>query len=160
MSALVGALCAWLYWITHPSTPATPLAATAVLGPVYAMVGLVAAVWFLMVAARNYSVLSGISSVRYYRDYVQDVPPAWTERPARAYENLLQLPQLFYVAAVLMLVLDRVDSVQLDLCWLFVALRALHAVVFLVWNRVAYRFCAYLCGSVTLGVLWVRLALG
>ncbi len=106
----------------------------ALIQPVVALVGLTALVWCLMVAWRNLAVIRGNASIRYFRTFTSDAPAEWVERPTRAYMNLLELPVLFYGACALMLVTGKF------------------------FNYVPLRFAAFLAGSVTLAVLWIRFA--
>ncbi len=126
--------------------------------PVIALAGLTALVWLLMVAWRNTAVVRGNASLRYFRAFASDIPAEWVERPARAYMNLLELPVLFYVACVLMLVTGKFDGIQVALAWVFVATRAVHAAIHIGINYVPLRFAAFFAGSVTLAVLWIRFA--
>ena len=130
-----------------------------ILGPVFAMVLVVAVVALLMVSTRNIATLRGQVAARYYLAYSGPEPADWIERPARAFNNLMQLPTLFYVACTLMLVTAHVDRAQLAYAWLFVALRALHAVLYILWNPLPYRFGTWLMGLITLLVIWTRFAL-
>lgn len=130
-----------------------------VLGPVIAMASVVAVVWVLMVIFRNLATLRGETPSAYYVTYSGPTPADWIERPARAFNNLMQLPTLFYVVCVLMLVTAHFDRAQLAYAWIFVALRALHALVYIGWNVVAYRFATWVMSSITLLVLWLRFAL-
>jgi hypothetical protein len=132
---------------------------SAVLAPVFAMVSVVALVWLLMVVQRNLATLRGQASAQYFLTYNAPAPADWIERPARTFDNLMQLPTLFYVVCILMLVTGQIDRAQLAYAWLFVALRALHSVVYVLWNPLPYRFTTWLMGSVTLFVIWIRFAL-
>jgi hypothetical protein len=141
-----------------------PLAAAAnpesreLIQPIVALVGLTAIVWVLMFAFRNIAVVRRTVSLRYYQTYTTDLPPEWVERPARTFMNLLEVPLLFYLVCVLMLHTGRWDSVQLSLAWLFVALRYLHALVYIGLNYVPLRFASYAMGCITLTVIWWRFA--
>ena len=122
---------------------------------------LVALTFVALVAAavvRNVSVIRGVASIDYYRTYRDGHPGERVERAARIYDNLVQLPTLFYALCPLLLLTASVDSVQVSLAWLFVSSRVLHAVVYFVWNAVPYRFAMFLMGFVTLLVMWVRFA--
>jgi hypothetical protein len=130
----------------------------ALLEPVIGLVALTGVVWLLMVLFRNYAFIRGKVSERYFRTFTLDSPPEWVERPTRAYMNLLELPILFYVVALLMLVTRRFDSVQISLSWLFVATRCAHAFIYIALNYVPLRFVSYLSGVITLAVLWARFA--
>jgi hypothetical protein len=126
--------------------------------PVVALVALTGIVAVMMAAYRNVGVMRGKVSVRYFRAFTDDRPPEWIERPARTYMNLLELPVLFYLACVLMLVTGKFDTVQVSLAWLFVATRYVHAFIYIAINYVPLRFVAYLCGFLTLAVIWARFA--
>jgi hypothetical protein len=56
-----------------------------------------AAIWLLMVLSRNGAVLMGAASVEYFRDYKGLPARECIERPARTFNNLMQVPTLFYV---------------------------------------------------------------
>ena len=128
----------------------------ALLGPVFALVGVTTLVWFTMLVVRNASVMRGIASVRYYESYQSDVPPDWIERPARTFNNLMQIPTLFYVLCSLMIATHKVDHAQVVLAWIFVITRAVHAAIYILVNRVSLRFAAYVAGCLALGVMWTR----
>jgi hypothetical protein len=127
--------------------------------PIVALVALTGIVWVLMVVVRNTAVFRGTASIGYYRGYTGNAPPEWIERPARAFMNLLEVPVLFYLVCVLMLVTQRFDSTQVGLAWTFVAIRAAHAAIHIGWNDVRVRFAAYLAGCLVLAGIWMRFAL-
>jgi hypothetical protein len=129
------------------------------LGPLFSLLLLTAVVWLAMVLARNVSVALGKVSAQYYAAYSgSGAPPDWIERPARTFNNLMQVPMLFYVLVSLMMATGAVDAAQILLAWIFVATRVVHAFIYIVFNQVAYRFASYTAGCITLGVLWVRFA--
>jgi len=130
-----------------------------ILGPLLAMVALVACVWLAMAVVRNYATLRGLCSPKYYLTYTSTAPADWIERPARTFNNLMQMPTLFYAICTLLLVTRQLDRAQLAYAWLFVALRALHAVVYITWNPLPYRFAIWIMSCVTVFVLWTRFAL-
>lgn len=137
----------------------TSLSPAQLIRPIVALVALTGVVWALMVVVRNAAVLRGAASIGYYRGYSGTPPPEWIERPARAFMNLLEVPVLFYLVCVLMIVTRRFDSTQVALAWTFVALRVVHAAIHVAWNDVRFRFAAYLAGCLVLAALWVRFAL-
>ena len=158
--AVSSALSAWgvlLYAITRHSGGAAP-AAQRVIGPMVALAALTAFVWLLMVLLRNYAILSGLSSVAYYVDYKSRIPEEWIERPARTFNNLMQVPTLFYVVCILMLVSGHIDRAQVALAWAFLAARVAHACVYIALNHVPTRFGCWVASCIALGVIWVRFA--
>jgi hypothetical protein len=140
------------------ATPAPVVQAAALIQPVVALVVLTAIVGLMMAVYRNVAVVRGAASARYFRTYTADSPAEWVERPARAYMNLLELPVLFYVVCLLMLVTGRFDSVQVSLAWVFVVARCVHAFIHIAFNHVPLRFAAFLAGVATLAVMWTRFA--
>src|ERR1700755_2576796 len=117
LALLIGSL---VYIGRLPDEPApTP---ALVLGPVIAMGALMAVVWLLMVVYRNLATLRSETVSAYYVTYSGPAPADWIERPARAFNNLMQLPMLFHLLCVLMLVTQQLDRAQLAYAWMFVAL--------------------------------------
>jgi hypothetical protein len=137
----------------------SPRAAQALLGPIFALAALVGLVWLLMLSFRNYAILRNIASATYYAAYQHATPPDWVERPARTFNNLMQIPTMFWLVCVLMMITSRVDAAQLLLAWVFVSARALHALVYMIWNYLPARFGIWTAGTITLVVIWVRFAL-
>lgn len=127
--------------------------------PMVAMFGLTAAIWLLMVLSRNGAVLMGAASVEYFRDYKGLPPREWIERPARTFNNLMQVPTLFYVVALLLIALRNIDRAQIYLAWIFVVTRAVHAIIYIGFNHVPCRFATYAESCITLGTMWARFAL-
>lgn len=147
-----------LSWVSS-WVPQTELQPERLLAPMFAMLGVTAGVWLLMVVVRNWAVIRGLTNPEYYLAYARSQPPDWIERPARTFNNLMQVPTLFYVVCILMLSLRVTDQAQLVYAWLFVATRLLHAVIYIGWNFLPYRFAAFVCSCIVLGVLWTRFAL-
>jgi hypothetical protein len=131
----------------------------AVLGPMFALVALTALVWLLMVIVRNASVLRGLVSAKYFVDYRSNPPAEWAERPANTFNNLMQVPTLFYVVCLLMMQTGQLDHAQVWLAWIFPAARLLHAIAYIGWNRLPSRFASWVAGCITLGVIWTRFAI-
>jgi hypothetical protein len=81
--------------------------------------------------------------------------PADVGLPNRNLMNLLEMPVLFYVVALSFFVTKHVTSGVVNLCWTYAALRLLHSVVHLTYNRVFHRFLVFVCSNVVLLVLWI-----
>lgn len=131
--------------------------ATLVLGAVYALVALTFLVGLWMGWVRTIAVRRGEVDPEYFKLNSGRI----ADRPAQAannFRNLFELPVLFYVLAVLMLILDDVDVTQVVLAWLFVVTRYLHSFIHLGYNRVEHRFFAYVAGLLVLLVMWLRFA--
>lgn len=134
------------------------VATKALIAPMLGMFALTAVVWLLMALARNGAILRGIASVSYYADYRSNPPQEWIERPARTFNNLLQVPTLFYVVCVLGIVTGATDAAQVGLAWFYVGARVVHSIVYIGWNYVPARFGCWFASCVVLGVMWWRFA--
>jgi hypothetical protein len=78
--------------------------------------------------------------------------------PNRNLMNLLELPVLFYSAAVILFVTNAVDSLYLTLAWTYVGLRILHSLVHLTYNKVPHRAAFFALSNIVLSGIWLRLA--
>jgi hypothetical protein len=73
-------------------------------------------------------------------------------------KNLFEMPVLFYLAAMLAMLLLIQDVLLIRLAWGFVILRIVHSVVHCTYNRVMHRFIAYVASCLFLILMWIRLA--
>ncbi|HEX2667530.1 MAG TPA: MAPEG family protein [Gammaproteobacteria bacterium] len=83
-----------------------------------------------------------------------NVPPDVTVAN-RNLMNLLEVPVLFYVAALASYTTGHVTIVTLYLAWLFVGLRVVHTFIHIAYNRILYRFAAYASSCLVLLALWL-----
>ena len=73
-------------------------------------------------------------------------------------KNLFEMPVLFYLAAMLAMVLLIQDALLIQLAWGFVILRIVHSIIHCTYNRVMHRFIAYVTSCLFLILMWIRLA--
>jgi hypothetical protein len=158
VTALLTAFGGGLYGVARLRNDVA-LRAELLLGPVFALVALTALIWLLMVVVRNTAIIRGLSSPEYYLAYNTKAPAEWIERPARTFNNLMQVPAMFYVVCALMIVTHSMDRSQLVYAWMYVGLRLVHACIYIRWNYLPYRFATWVASCVTLGVIWARFAL-
>ena len=88
----------------------------------------------------------------------QNAWPAPITQISRSYQNQFELPVLFYLLVVLVLVTRKVDLWLVAGAWLFAVSRLLHALIHVTSNNVRNRFYAYLIGTFTLLAMWVWFA--
>jgi hypothetical protein len=81
--------------------------------------------------------------------------PADVSLPNRNYMNLLELPVLFYVLCVVVLVTRKIDLILLLLAWSYVGLRAAHSLIHIVYNNVFHRLTAFALSNLALLVMWI-----
>ncbi len=74
------------------------------------------------------------------------------------FSNLLEAPILFYVICLILFVVDGVTQTQLFLAWTYVALRAVHSLIHVTYNKVMHRWLAYVTSTLCLFVMWTLFA--
>ncbi|TDR19533.1 MAPEG family protein [Marinicella litoralis] len=93
------------------------------------------------------------------KDYVlmtgQDQWPVMIQRLGRAFHNQLEMPMLFYVLTILILLTEVQAQILLNMAWLYVGLRYFHALIHIFYNKVLYRFTVFLISSLVLLAMWV-----
>lgn len=110
-----------------------------------------------MYFARVGAARAGRVKVRDFRLGESAAVPPEVALPNRNFMNLLEVPVLFYVACIILYVLNAADALALVLAWLYVALRAAHSLVHLTTNNVIHRLAAFAASNVVLLGLWVLL---
>lgn len=134
--------------------PAFPL-----LWPIIALAALVFTVWLTLVVKRVRHIranpptvetlATGASAKRYFEP---------VELPANNLANLFEMPVLFFVLAILLIVTELANDVQVILAWVFVLLRMAHSWVHIVVRKVPVRATLYWLSTIVLLVMWVGFA--
>jgi hypothetical protein len=86
------------------------------------------------------------------------VPPR-VGLPNRNYMNLLEIPVLFYVACIVLYVVQAVEPTALALAWIYVGLRIAHSMVHLSYNNVVHRLSLFAASNLVLMVIWAHIVL-
>ncbi len=73
------------------------------------------------------------------------------------FENLFEIPVLFYAAILTLVHLHIDDSMALGLSWAFVVLRAGHSLVHSTLNNIRIRFVLYFASSICIWALWFKI---
>jgi len=125
--------------------------------PVFALAAPTFAAGFRLIYLRVAVVRRGELSPRYYRLNRGSELPDYLAKVNNNYNNLLELPILFYVVCVLLMVTARVDAVQLVLAWAYVATRCIHSLIHITFNRLRYRAWVFFFNVAALVAMWIRL---
>lgn len=86
---------------------------------------------------------------------------AWDDdaaKAARNYDNLFELPVLFFAVIAFALHISLTNIWMTALAWVFVASRIVHSVEHLGPNRISVRGPAFLVGAAALLAMWLTLA--
>jgi hypothetical protein len=128
--------------------------------PCTAMVGLTAIVWVKLYRDR-------IGEMRARRIDAQELATARAaatrlERPEAAdnFRNLFEVPVLFYLLCVALVLNGGSTPGFVAAAWAYVALRALHSLVHVTYNRVMHRFLAYVASTLLLFGMWIAFFVG
>lgn len=76
------------------------------------------------------------------------------------FQNLFELPVLFYAVVLALYVLRQADHVHVACAYGFLVFRVLHSLIHCTYNHILQRFAAYAVASVFLWIMVVRLVLG
>ena len=85
----------------------------------------------------------------------QNAWPDTTVQIGNAFNNQFQLPLLFYVLVILVLLTGKQDWFFVAAEWLFVLTRIVHAAIHITSNNVIRRFQAYVTGAFLLMLMWL-----
>ncbi len=84
--------------------------------------------------------------------------PNWPRRATQfgyAFANQFELPVLFYVLTILVIITHHADLLFVLLVWIFVLMRVLQAVVHVTNNNVRMRGAYYGVGALILFIMWI-----
>jgi len=133
------------------------LAQAAILLPVTALVILTLGIGCRLLYVRIMAVRRGDISAAFYKLNRGGRLPDHVARVSQNVDNLLELPVLFYVAALLIYITQSVDVFYTAMAWLYVVLRVVHSGIHTTYNNVLHRAWAFLGGFVVLVIIWLRL---
>ena len=123
-----------------------------------------AALTFMVLSVLGVFRILGIASGRYAKAYysffdqADNGEPRFVRLVARNYHNLLELPILFYAGCLMAYAAELVSQSLVSIAWLYVALRVVHTVVHVTYNRVWHRITIFVVGTLVLMVFWLALA--
>jgi hypothetical protein len=128
----------------------------AIIYPVFCLVILTFIMAFATGTSRLISVRRKQINPKYYVLLSGDTPPDYVQKIGRNFVNLLEVPVLFYLLAVLVITLDINNTLLLNLAWLYVALRLVHTIIHVSYNYVMHRFMVFALSVLTLLIMWVQ----
>ena len=122
--------------------------------PLVVLVSLTAFVAIRLLLLRIQAVRKGELKVGYFRMNQGADAPAVLTRTTQHYDNLFEMPLLFYAIVIVLFVTSRVDMFQLVLAWSYVVLRLGHAFIHITYNNVMHRMYVFLVSTVVMFVMW------
>ncbi len=131
----------------------------AMIYPLVVMSLLILGVAVLMLIYRIRAMKVDGLSPHYFRLNRGATPPDYMLRVEQHYQNLFEMPVLFYLVVVLILFLGWSDRVYLVLAWAYVVTRLAHAIVHIGNHKLLRRRNVFLLSVLVLYCLWGRLLL-
>jgi hypothetical protein len=121
------------------------------------LVLLTVVVGWLGITARFALVKAGQVSRNYFKLMQGDKVPEVIIKTTRCFNNLFEVPVLFYVVCTLYLALRVESEAGVVLAWLFVLARVAQAYIHLGYNHARHRAYAFSIGNIGVIGLWVNL---
>jgi hypothetical protein len=129
-----------------------------VLLPVFVLVGLAFALLLGMASARTGALKARQTSINDIALGQPNWPPRVTQI-GNCFSNQFEIPVLFYVLIALALPLRHADLFIVLMSWVFVALRFIHAGIFVTSNNMRQRALVWFAGVLVLLAMWLYFAL-
>lgn len=123
----------------------------------FALTLLTVAVGLIAVRVRTASVKSGEMDVGYFRLMQGDGVPELVTKTTRCFNNLFEVPVLFYVVCTLHVLLEVTNILGILVAWLFVLSRCALAYVHITYNNVKHRMLTFGMSVICVLLLWVNL---
>lgn len=110
-----------------------------------------------MFYSRLRSILSGETSIKYYRLYEGPAPSPRVLTIGQHFDNQFQVPMLFLITGGLYITMNLISTTVVALAWVFVLSRAAHTYVHLGSNNVRLRAATYFIGWFVIVAMWAQL---
>ena len=107
--------------------------------PLFTMVLLTLLVALRLLYFNTWAVLSGEVHIKHFKLFDDGIPPK-LKAVAQHYKNMFELPVLFYLLCVLLIINDAAIALDIQLAWGFVIFRILHSLVRIPNKNVHPRF--------------------
>lgn len=127
--------------------------------PMTALIFLTFFMLYLLWALRVKAVRARKISPRYFKLNRGGELPENVTAVTQNYNNLLELPVLFYVVCVLAIILNQSAEYFVYHAWAFVALRYLHSYIHTTYNHILHRLYVFSLSSFVLLSMWVKVIL-
>ncbi|GMR18276.1 MAG: hypothetical protein BMS9Abin33_0682 [Gammaproteobacteria bacterium] len=111
----------------------------------------------LLLSFRLKAVLAGQIEPDYLETVGAQHAPGLVIRLTHNLANLFEFPLLFYMAGTLMIALNSVNEFVTGLAWTYVALRYIHSVIHITYNKVLHRASIHAFSDLVLVLLWFNI---
>lgn len=115
-------------------------------------------VGFVKMAIERAGAVKQGQNPEFYKVYLGDPEPEKTRAAVRHWDNLFELPTVFYAACLTAYVLGAVSTTVLVCAWIFAVGRAVQSLVHVTYNNPNHRGGAFTLSFLGLMVMWGALA--
>ncbi len=113
---------------------------------------------FIKMAIERTKAVKGGQNPDFYKVYLGDPEPEKTRAAVRHWDNLFELPTVFYAGCLTAYVLSAVSPTVLVCAWIFAVGRAVQSLVHVTYNNPNHRGGAFTLSFLGLMVMWGALA--
>jgi len=121
----------------------------------FVLVILTMVIMVLTARVRIESVQSGTVPQSYYSLMEGHDIPDFVAKTTRNFNNLFEVPTLFYAGGAVYLALDQAGQLPITSAWIFVAARVMHSIIHLSYNNVLHRLVIFAIGNLSVLVMWL-----
>jgi len=129
-----------------------------ILVPMLVVVALTFVAFIKMATARGAAVKAG-QDPNFYRAHLGSPEPEGATAAVRHWDNLFELPTLFYAGCITAFVLNAVSGWTLAFAWGWVVARLLQSAVHMTYNNPSHRGGGFILGILFVMALWVNIGL-
>jgi hypothetical protein len=131
---------------------------TAIFMPVLITLLLGLIIWLLMFAVRFKAIAAANIQPDQLAtpDMVRQALPLFAQHSANNFKNFFEVPMMFFVLCFYLHATGNVDSLYVNLAWVFVAFRYVHSAIHCSYNNVNHRFGAYAISCLALWTMLIR----
>ncbi len=133
------------------------MTAATIVAPMCAYTLLLFGIWALLGYVRISGALRGAISDEYLRVGVGPRPADKIVDVHHHFSNQFEVPVLFYLGCIAVVVTDSIDGASVTLAWSFVGLRAVHTAIVLVKNNPKIRVGPYVLSTLAVWAIWANL---
>jgi hypothetical protein len=125
--------------------------------PVLAMATLTILVGGFLLFTRVSAVRRGLIKIKYFRTYNEGSSTEHELKASQHFSNMFEMPVLFYVAAIIAMVLPVQGNAIVATAWIFFGSRVAHAYTHIGPNRILPRMFAFFVGVFAVAAMLVQI---
>ena len=126
--------------------------------PLFTMALLMLLVALRLLYFNIWAVLSGEVHIKHFRLFDDGIPPK-LKAVAQHYKNMFELPVLFYLLCILLIITDAAAPLDIQLAWGFVIFRILHSLIRIPNTNVHPRSAFFIGSYIILVGGWINFSL-